>query len=85
VVGGVAAAGFALGVRFPTANEVQNGSPRVLDGFAGAGLGVGVGVVVAAFVSPFIPGRLVYRRPRVEPQSQDILPSTSALRALPAQ
>jgi hypothetical protein len=78
VIGTMAAAGFAWGVAAPTSNEVHNGSPRVLNGLAGAAIGTLAGFVVAVPASVLMPGRLVYRQPLHEYKSQSNPFSTSA-------
>ena len=57
MIGTLTAAGFIWGVATPP----DNGTPRVVTGFAGAALGALVGTVVAVPASLLIPGRLVYR------------------------
>ena len=58
LIGGLAAAGFIWGVAVPN----NNGTPRFLNGLAGAGAGALAGSVVSVPAALLSPGRLVYRR-----------------------
>lgn len=58
VLGSFTAAGFIWGVATPP----ERGTPRMLDGVAGAALGAMAGVIVGVPSSLLIPGRVVYRQ-----------------------
>jgi hypothetical protein len=65
LVGGLAAVGFVWGVATPN----NDGTPRFVNGLAGAGAGALAGIVVSVPVALFVPGRLVYRHPGTERKS----------------
>jgi hypothetical protein len=67
LIGGLAAAGFVLGVAVPN----NDGTPRFVNGLAGAGAGALAGIVVSLPVALLVPGRLVYRRPGIDHQVHD--------------
>jgi len=93
VIGALAAAGFVWGVATPP----NVGTPRAVNGLAGAGLGALAGCAVSIPAAFLIPGRLVYRHPPPDraarfnslgPQSQpgqklpnNIAPATPAAHA----
>jgi hypothetical protein len=58
LIGALAVAGLVWGVATPPGN----GTPRALDGLAGAGAGAFAGLVVSLPAALLIPGRTVYRQ-----------------------
>lgn len=67
LIGGLAAAGFVWGVAVPN----NDGTPRFLNGLAGAGAGALAGIVVSVPAALLIPGRLVYRHPGKDRQAHE--------------